>query len=426
MAASYLRREMAGEAVFSLFVRALPPTRGFLVAAGLEDVLNFLEGFSFGDDDLTYLGTIGFDRDALEALRRLRFTGDVWAVPEGRIVVANEPILEVHAPIAEAQLVETYLLNQVTLQTSLATNAARCRIAGRGRLGMLDFSFRRAPGLDAATAMARVCAIVGFAGTSNVDAARRYGVTPGGTMAHSYVEAFPSEEAAFLAFAEDRPDQATLLVDTYDTVSGVEAAIEVIKRLGLDDRASIRLDSGDLEALARWSRLRLDEAGLRRVRIFASGGLDEFEIERLVHRRAPIDAVGIGTRVAASAEAPTLDSVYKLVSYEGRPVAKLSADKATLPGAKQVWRGPSGSDDLLTMREEDRGPDGEPLLQPVMKGGSRLAAPAPLSAAQRRFEADLDWLPAGARDLRRPHPVPLRLSDRLAVLDAQVRHHLGH
>jgi nicotinate phosphoribosyltransferase len=293
-------------------------------------------------------------------------------------------------------------------------------------MGMLDFSFRRAPGLDAAMAMARACAIVGFAGTSNVEGARRYGVTPGGTMAHSYVQAFPSEEAAFLAFAEDRPDQATLLVDTYDTVSGVEAAIEVIKRLGLDDRASIRLDSGDLEALARWSRRRLDEAGLRRVRIFASGGLDEFEIERLVHSRAPIDAVGIGTRVAASADAPTLDSVYKLTSYEGRPVAKLSADKATLPGAKQVWRGPSGSDDVLTMRDEDRGPDSEPLLQPVMKGGSRVASPAPLAAAQHRFETDLDWLPADARDLRRPHPVPLRLSDRLAELDVQVRHRLGH
>ncbi|HWC38092.1 MAG TPA: nicotinate phosphoribosyltransferase, partial [Acidimicrobiales bacterium] len=328
--------------------------------------------------------------------------------------------------IAEAQLAETYLLNQVTHQTTLATNAARCRIAGQGRMGMLDFSFRRAPGLDAAAAMARACAIVGFAGTSNVDGARRYGVTPGGTMAHSYVQAFPSEEAAFLAFAEDRPDQATLLVDTYDTVSGVEAAIEVIKRLGLDDRASIRLDSGDLEALARWSRRRLDEAGLRRVRIFASGGLDEFEIERLVHRRAPIDAVGIGTRVAASADAPTLDSVYKLVSYEGRPVAKLSADKATLPGAKQVWRGSSGSDDVLAMRDEDRGPDGEPLLEPVMKGGSRLAAAAPLSAARRRFEADLDWLPAGARDLRRPHRVPLRLSDGLAALDIRVRQRLGH
>src|SRR5437763_1956604 len=250
MAASYFRRDMAGEAVFSLFVRELPPTRGFLVVAGLEHVLSFLEAFDFTEDDLAYLSTIGADGDSLEAFRQLRFTGDVWAVPEGRLVVANEPLLEVSAPIAEAQLVETYLLNRVTFQTTLATNAARCRIAGRGRVGLLDFSFRRAAGLDAAAAMARACAFVGFAGTSNVDGARRYGLTPGGTMAHSYVQAFSTEEAAFLAFAEDRPDQATLLVDTYDTMAGVEAASEVIRRLGFGDRACIRLDRGDIGALA--------------------------------------------------------------------------------------------------------------------------------------------------------------------------------
>ncbi len=191
-------------------------------------------------------------------------------------------------------------------------------------------------------------------------------------MAHSYVQAFRSEEEAFAAFAEDRPGQTTLLVDTYDTMAGVEAAITVIHRLGLGDRASIRLDSGDLEALARSSRRRLDEAGLPHVQIFASGGLDEFEIEHLVQTGAPIDAVGIGTRVAASSEAPTLDSVYKLVSYDGRPVSKLSADKATLPGAKQVLRGSSTSGDVLALREEVPGPEAEPLLQPVMKGGSRL------------------------------------------------------
>ena len=426
MAASYFRRDMAGEAVFSLFVRELPPTRGFLVVAGLEHVLSFLEAFDFTEDDLAYLSTIGFDGDSLEAFGQLRFTGDVWAVPEGRLVVANEPLLEVSAPIAEAQLVETYLLNQVTLQTTLATNAARCRSAAGGRIGLLDFSFRRAPGLDAATAMARVCAIVGFSGTSNVDGARRFGVTPGGTMAHSYVQAFRSEEEAFAAFAEDRPGQTTLLVDTYDTMAGVESAIEVIQRLGLGDRASIRLDSGDLAALARSSRRRLDDAGLPQVRIFASGGLDEFEIEHLVQTGAPIDAVGIGTRVAASSEAPTLDSVYKLVSYDGRPVSKLSADKATLPGAKQVLRGSSTSGDVLALRDEVPGPEAEPLLQPVMKGGSRVGEREPLSAARDRFEADLEWLPARARDLRRPEPVSLRLSDRLTQLDLEVRHGVGH
>jgi nicotinate phosphoribosyltransferase len=426
MAASYFRRDMAGEAVFSLFVRDLPPTRGFLVAAGLDDVLSFLEDFAFIDDDLAYLATIGFHAESLEAFRQLRFTGDVWAVPEGRVVVANEPLLEVSAPIAEAQLVETFVLNQVTMQSTLATNAARCRLAGRDRIGMLDFSFRRAPGTDAAMAMARACAMVGFAGTSNVEGARRYGVTPGGTMAHSYVQAFQSEEAAFGAFAEDRPDQATFLVDTYDTKAGLEAAIEVIHRLGLDDRASIRLDSGDLEALARWSRRRLDEAGLRGVRIFASGGLDEYAIEHLVTTGTPVDAVGIGTRMVASAEAPTLDSVYKLVSYDGRPVAKLSAEKATLPGPKQVFRDSPTDGDILALRDEEPGPGAEPLLQPVMKGGSRLAGPDSLAAAKTRFEADLGWLPAGARDLHRPEPVPLRLSELLARLDLEFRHDHGH
>jgi nicotinate phosphoribosyltransferase len=425
MAASYFRRDMAGEAVFSLFVRDLPPTRGFLVAAGLDDVLSFLEAFAFTEDDLAYLATIGFHGGSLEAFRHLRFTGDVRAVPEGRMVVANEPLLEVSAPIAEAQLVETYILNRVTMQTTLATNAARCRVAGQGRVGMLDFSFRRAPGTDAAMAMARACAMVGFAGTSNVEGARRYGVTPGGTMAHSYVQAFGSEEAAFAAFAEDRPDQATLLVDTYDTKAGVDAAIAVIRRLGLDDRASIRLDSGDIEVLARWSRRRLDEAGLGGVRIFASGGLDEYGIERLVKAGTPIDAVGIGTRMVASAEAPTLDTVYKLVSYDGRPVAKLSAEKATLPGPKQVFRGSPSDGDVLALREEEPGADAEALLQPVMKGGSRLTGPDALSAARSRFEADLGWLPAAALDLRVPEPISVRLSEQLARLDREFRHDHG-
>jgi nicotinate phosphoribosyltransferase len=426
MAASYFRRDMAGEAVFSLFVRDLPPTRGFLVAAGLDAVLSFLEGFAFTEDDLAYLDTIGFDGESLEAFRQLRFTGDVRAVPEGRVVVANEPMLEVTAPIAEAQLVETYLLNQVTMQTTMATNAARCRVAGQDRIGMLDFSFRRAPGADAAMAMTRACAMVGFAGTSNVEGARRYGVAPGGTMAHSYVQAFRSEEAAFRAFAEDRPDQATLLVDTYDTTAGVEAAIAVIHRLGLADRASIRLDSGDIEALARWSRRRLDEAGLGGVRIFASGGLDEYAIEHFVRTGTPVDAVGIGTRMVASADAPTLDSVYKLVSYDGRPVAKLSAEKATLPGPKQVFRRSPSEGDVLALQEEEPGPNVEALLQPVMKGGSRLAGPDGLLAAKTRFEADLGWLPARALDVHRPEPVPVRLSEQLARLDLEHRQDHGH
>ncbi len=223
MAASYLRHEMTGTATFSLFCRRLPESRGFLVAAGLEDSLSFLEEFAFDEADLEYLAHIGFADGDLRRFRSLRFTGDVWAVPEGTIVFADEPLLEVTAPIAEAQLVETYLLNQCTFQTAIATKAARCRIAAGGRIDIADFSIRRTHGVEAGNAVARLSAMCGFVGTSNVEAARRFDLRPSGTMAHSYVEAFDDELDAFVSFATDFPDQATFLVDTYDTMAGVAA-----------------------------------------------------------------------------------------------------------------------------------------------------------------------------------------------------------
>src|SRR6266498_3375327 len=228
MAASYLRRGMDQVATFSLFVRHLPPNRGFLVSAGLEPCLSFLEGFGFDDDDLRYLGTEpGYDEETIERFRSLRFEGDVWAVPEGRIVFADEPLLEVTAPIPTAQLIETFLLNQITFQTTIASKAARCRVAAGDR-DLVDFAFRRTQGIDAAVAVARTTAMVGFAATSNVEAARRYGLRAAGTMAHSYVEAFPTEADAFRAFAQDFPSRTTFLVDTYDTANGVRNAIDVI------------------------------------------------------------------------------------------------------------------------------------------------------------------------------------------------------
>ena len=250
MAASYLGRGMDREATFSLFVRDLPTSRGFLVAAGLDDCLDHLEQFCFSADDLDYLANIGFDAADLDAFARMRFTGEVRAVPEGRIVFANEPLLEVTAPIAEAQVVESFLLNQVTMQTTLATKAARCVMAA-GNIDLVEFGFRRAQGVDAGLAVARLAVMVGFAGTSNVEAARRFGLRPMGTMAHSYIEAFPSELEAFCAFAEDRTGQSTFLVDTYDTLGGVRHAIEAVKSLGLDRRAAIRIDSGNLAVMAR-------------------------------------------------------------------------------------------------------------------------------------------------------------------------------
>jgi nicotinate phosphoribosyltransferase len=419
MAASYLRRGMVGPATFSLFVRKLPTSRGFLVAGGLESCLSCLEAFRFADDELEWLAGQGFDHDTIERFRRLRFTGEVWAVPEGRIVGANEPLLEVTAPIAEAQLVETILLNQVTFQTALATKAARCRIAAADRFDLVDFSLRRTHGVEAGMAAARLSAMVGFSATSNVEAARCYGLRPAGTMAHSYVEAFPTEGEAFRAFAEDFPGRTTFLVDTYDTLDGVRTAIDVIGDLDLRDNVGIRLDSGDLAGLARAARAMLDDAGLHRVRIFASGGLDEFDLQRFAVSRAPIDAVGVGTQMGVSADAPSLDSAYKLVAYDGRPVLKLSAEKMTMPGAKQVHRSSPPTPALLALRDEPAPPASEPLLVPVMRHGRRLA-PDTLEEAQTRFERDLAALPASALDLRTPQAPSTRVSEQLTALAADL------
>ncbi len=274
MAASYLRRGMTATATFSLFVRSMPDMRGFLVAAGIESCLDRLQDFRFEEDDLSYLKeTQGYEVRDLEAFRRLRFTGDIWAIPEGRVALAGEPILEVTAPLPEAQLVETLFLNEVTFETTIASKAARCVIAAGGR-DVIDFSFRRTQGIEAGIDVARLSAMVGFAGTSNVEAARRHGLVAAGTMAHSYIEAFAGEEEAFRAFAQDFPGRATFLVDTYDTIAGIKHAINVIKELSLGGRLGIRIDSGDLVALSRRARTLLDQAGLKTVRIFASGGLD--------------------------------------------------------------------------------------------------------------------------------------------------------
>jgi nicotinate phosphoribosyltransferase len=420
MAASYLKRDMTANATFSLFVRQLPPNRGFLVAAGISDCLTWLEQYGFESEDLNYLSGQGFENETLDAFGALRFTGDVEAVPEGRIVVANEPILEVTAPIAQAQLVETYLLNQVTFQTTLATKAARCRIAATGKIDLVDFAFRRTQGIEAGLAAARLSAMVGFTATSNVEAAYRYRLEPAGTMAHSYIEAFPTELEAFTAFAQDLPERTTFLVDTYDTLQGVRHAIEVIRRLGLERNAGVRLDSGDLAQLAFDTRQLLDLADLTEVRIFASGGLDEHDLARFVAQGAPIDAAGVGTRMGVSADAPYLDSAYKLVAYDGRPVAKLSTAKATLPGPKQVFRA-DGVTDWIGMRDEVAPAGTERLLQPAMRAGHRLRKTEPLPTTRARFEADLDQLPGSAKDLDDPCAPVAEITQALQTLTTWVQ-----
>ncbi|MFI7491893.1 nicotinate phosphoribosyltransferase [Micromonospora echinaurantiaca] len=429
MAASYLRRGLVEPATFSLFARRLPARRGFLVAAGLADALTFLESFAFDDDDLAYLRDVGgFDEQTLTALAGIRFTGDVRAVPEGRVVFADEPLLEITAPLAEAQLVETGVLNLITFQTTVASKAARCRLAAGGAQ-LIDFAFRRTHGIEAGAGVARASAIAGFAATSHVEAARRYGLKPSGTMAHSYVEAFPDERAAFRAFATDFPANPIFLVDTYDTPAGVRAAVDVVAELGLTGPLGVRLDSGDLAALAKQTRAILDDAGLTRAQIVASGSLDEDVIAALVAAGAPIDGYGVGTRMGVSYDAPSLDSAYKLVAVGDRPVLKLSPGKATLPGPKQVFRDPTGaSGDVVGLRDEPPPGDREPLLVPVMRGGRRLDPADPageVRAARARFDADLAWLPEAARRLADPTPLTAAVSPALAALHDRVAARVG-
>ncbi|MGW6442667.1 nicotinate phosphoribosyltransferase [Lentzea sp. NPDC055074] len=426
MALSYLLRDMSAPATFSLFVRGLPPTRGFLVAAGLADCLSFLEDFRFTDAELVHLARLtGLD---VTPLACVRFTGEVRAVAEGRVVFAGEPLLEVTAPLAEAQLVETALLNLLTYQTAIASKAARCRIAAAGR-DLVDFAARRAHGPDAAMAAARASAIAGFAGTSYVAAADRYGLTPSGTMAHSYVQAFPDESAAFEAFAADFPSSAVFLVDTYDTLTGVDRAIEVARRMPSHQPVGIRLDSGDLHTLSWVTRKRLDEAGLTDSRVIVSGGLDERAIDRLVVAGAPIDVFGVGTRMGVSSNAPALDSVYKLVDLDGRPTTKLSTGKAGVPGRKQVFRAADRPADVLALYDEEVPEGHEPLLTTVMRDGRRVGQPRTepevVRDARDRCTADLSWLPAHSRDLVDPTSVRVRVSDRLHALTEDVRRSLS-
>jgi len=398
----------------------MPSDRGFLIAAGLGDCLSYLEGFAFEEPDLGYLAEIGFADDTLEAFRSLRFTGEVWAAPEGTVVLANEPILEVTAPIAEAQLVETFLLNQCTYQTALATKAARCYIAAGDRIDLVDFSLRRTHGIEAGFAVARLSAMCGFVGTSNVEAARRLGLRPSGTMAHSYIEAFEGEYEAFVTFASDLPDRAIFLVDTYDTSTGVEHAIRAIRSLALEERSGIRLDSGDLVGLARMARDRLDAAGLPQVEIFVSGGLDEHDLAAFVAAGAPINAAGVGTRMGVSADAPFIDTAYKLVEYAGRPVMKLSAGKETFPGPKQVFRD-SGVRDVIARRDEVAPEGSVPLLELAMSNGERTQPAPTIDQLRQRVEAQLAELPSEALVLSSPRAQVAELSEALRRRADEVR-----
>ncbi|WP_405628323.1 nicotinate phosphoribosyltransferase [Streptomyces sp. NBC_01174] len=423
MALSFLREGMTRDATFSLFVRGLPPGRGFLVSAGLEPVLDFLTDFRVTSEDTRdFAAALGSPPGEVGPLVGLGFDGEVRAVPEGRVVLPGEPLLEVTAPLPQAQLVETWLLGQVSHQTAVASKAARCVLAAAGR-PVVDFSLRRGHGPEAGMQTARVGAMVGFAGTSNVAASLKFGLRASGTMAHSYIEAFGDEEAAFTAYARSRAGPVTFLVDTYDTADGVVTAARVLNTLRRGPGSAIRLDSGDLAELARRSRAILDAAGLPDVAIIASGGLDEYGVDRLVRSGAPIDVYAVGTKVGTSSDAPYLDSAYKLVEYDGRPVMKLSASKVTAPGRKQVLRG-DGLDDVITLADEDVPGGGEPLLRRVMSGGRRTGPPDTLAAAHDRFTADLAAVPEHALRIQDPEPPVAAVSARLSALTSHVRRRL--
>lgn len=422
MGESYVAQGMADRpATFSLFFRGLPAGWGYGLAAGLDAALDYLEQLTFSGEDVDYLRSTGLFRAAfLERLRSLRFSGDVRALPEGTLVFPDEPLLEVTAPILEAQIVETMVLNVVHLQTLIASKAARC-VEAAGGATLVDFALRRSHGQDAGFAVARASSIAGFDATSNVEAARRLSIPAAGTMAHSYVEAFASEADAFRAFAESYPDGAILLVDTYDTLEGTRVAVEIGRELAARGHRlrGVRLDSGDLLEESRRARALLDEGGLPDAVVFASGGLDERDVERLLSAGAPIGGFGIGSKLGVSVDAPFLDLVYKLVELDGRPRRKLSPGKATLPGRKQVWRTTSAGlfdHDVLGLADAPGRPAGEPLLVEAMRGGRRLRRES-LPAIRDRARAQRLALRAEHRALDAA-PYEVRIDPALASLAA--------
>jgi nicotinate phosphoribosyltransferase len=416
MTASYHRRDMNEPAIFELFARRLPVHRTWLLAAGLGPTLRLVSELRFGDDELTYLGSLGFDEEFVSYLSGFRFSGDIDAIAEGTVCFANEPLLRVTGPRIEAQILETLLLNQINFQTMVATKSARVVLAaGGGEPGagdaVIDFSPRRDHGIDAAMKVARSAAVAGCGGTSNVAAAMRYGLRPVGTMAHSYVMSFEHERDAYTAFMEDFPESAVILVDTYDTLEGVRHAIAASRDTGVPLRG-IRLDSGDVLELSREARRILDDAGMTETRIVASGDLEEHRITALVEAGAPIDTWGVGTELGTSRDSPVVNAVYKLVADRGaegwRGVWKRSPDKATHPGPKQVFR--SYANGTMTgdvIAAEGEKPGGEPLLTAFMRDGEIVREEA-LDEIRERTAAQLAALPAALRppeDEVPPYPV---------------------
>ncbi len=419
MLQAYADHGLAGTAVFEFFVRKLPPRRGFLMAAGLEQALEFLETAQFGEEDRAALRRMGqFPASFVESLAGFRFAGDVDALPEGTVFFPDEPVLRVVAPLPQAQLVETRLINLVHFETVVASKAARMVLAAPGK-ELVDFGLRRAHGAEAGLLAARASHIAGFAGTATLEAALRFGMPAYGTMAHSFIQAHDDETSAFEHFARSRPKGVVLLIDTYDTERAAEKVAALAKRLARDGISirGVRIDSGDLAAHARRVRAILDAHGLDDITIFASGGLDEDALAAHTRDGVPIDGYGIGTSLTTAADAPALDCAYKIQEYDGVPRRKRSEGKATWPGRKQVWRRatPAGrfAGDTLGLTTENHA--GEPLLRPVMRAGRRLGPPPSLAEIRAHAAEQLRHLPEALRRLE-PMTYPVTVSEALRAL----------
>ena len=421
MAASYFENGMADPSTFSLFIRKYPPDRSYFVAAGLEDFLDYLVDFRISEDDLAYLDDTGlFSRDFLEYLKTVRFTGSVHALGEGEIFFQDEPILEVTAPIIEAQIVETFAINTMNFQSVIATKAARCVQAAAGRR-LVDFSLRRTHGIDAGLKVARSSYIAGFAATSNVLAGKLYDIPISGTMAHSYVSSFGNELDAFRAFARSFPDKTVLLIDTYDTIAGAHKAVVVGHEMAMEGHklVGVRLDSGDIASLSKQVREILDDAALSEVEIFASSSFDEYKIAQTLEEEAMVDAFGVGTRMGVASDAPYFDMAYKLVSYGKRPIMKLSTGKVNLAGEKQLFRRKDSqgkfSEDIIGTRDETV-ENASSLLEHVMQDGELVKRHPSLHEIRERFSKNFLALDDKFKALRGAPSYPVQLSDRLKAV----------
>ncbi len=413
MAQVYFNKGENKTAVFDFYTRPVK-RRPYLVSAGLEQLLFYLENFRFKDEDIDFLKKTGkFSDDFLDFLKNLRFTGNVYAIEEGNIFFPNEPVVQIEAPLIEAQIIETFLINTLQISILVATKAMRCFSVAKGT-GLVDFGLRRAHGTDAGMKAARSSYIGGFLGTSNVLAGKEFGIPVFGTMAHSFILAFGDEEKAFEAFAEQYPDSSIFLVDTFDTIEGIKRAIDVVKKIGLKNFKGIRLDSGDILTLSRKARKMLDEAGLKDAKIFVSGGINEYKIKELLDSGAPIDAWGVGTELVVSADVPYLDCAYKLVEYDGEPKMKLSTKKVTYPSKKQVFRIYKDGlifKDILALYNEDL--KGEKLLRKVMENGKvRIKLPS-LNEIRDRAIENLNKVPANLKDIYSEEIFLPELSEKL-------------